>query len=108
MVQPSRTWFNLAAFFIIILKVENVISNSILNCSCTHLTSFAGGYLVPPHKIKFEKVYYELRSPDEPGKFLVLGTVLTCFLLYLVAVIMARKADSRDKAKVIQLRIHAW
>ena len=46
------------------------------------------------------KVYYE------PGKFLVLGTVLTCFLLYLVAIITARKADNNDKAKVIQLYIH--
>ena len=85
--------------------MENIISNSILNCSCTHLTSFAGGYLVPPNKIKFEKVHNELRSPDEPGNFLVLGTVLTCFLLYLVAVILARKADNKDKAKV---HIHVW
>lgn len=87
----------IASFFH--LKVKEIINNSIV-CSCNHLTSFAGRYLVPPNEINFEKVFKELRSPDESGKFVVLATVLTCFLLYVVALVFARRADNNDKAKV--------
>ena len=88
------------------LKVEEIISNSALKCSCTHLTSFAGGLLVPPNEIDLQKVYNELRSPEDASTFLVLATVLSCFFIYLVAILLARRFDSIDKAKVRQqLRI---
>ena len=82
------------------LKVKEIINNSELNCSCSHLTSFAGSYLVPPNKINMEKVYNELQSLKESGKFLVLAIVLMYFLIYLVAIVLARRADNNDKAKV--------
>ena len=69
-------------------------------CSCNHLTPFGGGYLVAPNKINFRDVYNVLRSPNESGKFLVLATVVTCFLVYLLAVIIARRVDNVEKAKV--------
>ena len=77
-----------------------IIKDTTLKCSCSHLTSFAGGFLVPTNQINFEQVYHELMSPEEPGKFLVLGTVLTCFLVYLVAVLLARRADIKDYSVV--------
>lgn len=79
-------------------KVEGFMKNSALKCSCNHLTPFGGGYLVAPNEINFHKVFIELLSPNDSGKFLVLVTVATCFLIYLVAVIIARRVDNREKA----------
>lgn len=76
------------------------VSSSKMKCSCSHLTSFAGGYLVPPNEINFQKVYNEFRSPDEGDKFLVLVTVVTCFLVYLIVLIVARRIDKKEKAQV--------
>ena len=55
---------------------------------------------MPPNQINFEQVHHELTSPEEPGKFLVLGIVATCFLVYLVAVLLARRADIKDSSVV--------
>ena len=86
--------------YITTFKALEIIKNSTLKCSCSHLTSFAGGFLVPPNQINFEQVYHEVTSPEEPGKFLVLGTVVTCFLVYLVVVLLARRADIKDSSVV--------
>ena len=56
-----------------------------------------------PNEINFQKVFDELLSPNESDKFLVLATILTCFLCYLVAIVLARRVDNRIKA---QVRIH--
>ncbi|PFX17691.1 Polycystin-2 [Stylophora pistillata] len=81
-------------------RVEKVISNSGLKCACNHLTSFGGAYLVPPNDLSFVKVLQELRSPNDSGKFLVLVVLIATILLYLVAIIFARREDRRDKAKI--------
>ena len=83
-----------------ISKVEEVINNSDMKCVCNHLTSFGGGYLVPPNDVSFVKVFRELRSPNESGKFLVLAILLATLLLYLVTIVFARREDQKDRAKV--------
>ena len=48
----------------------------------------------------FVKVFRELRSPNESGKFLVLAILQATLLLYLVAIVFARREDRKDRAKV--------
>lgn len=81
-------------------KVEEVINNSDMKCICNHLTSFGGGYLGPPNDVSFVKVFRELRSPNESGKFLVLAILQATLLLYLVAIVFARREDRKDRVKV--------
>lgn len=82
------------------LKVEEVFSNSDMKYVCNHLTSFGGGSLVSPNDIDFVKVIYELQSPDDSAKFLVLANLMTTFLLYLVAIVFAWREDRKVKVKV--------
>ena len=55
---------------------------------------------MPPNDVSFVKVFREFRSPNESGKFLVLAILQATLLLYLVAIVFARREDRKDRAKV--------
>ena len=71
-----------------------------LLCLCNHLTSFGGGLLVAPNPIDMDTVFKELSRLDETGNFGVLLTIIFVFLFFIIAIVLARRADRRDQAKV--------
>ncbi|KAL9954010.1 hypothetical protein ACROYT_G041497 [Oculina patagonica] len=75
-------------------------TSSSLQCLCDHLTSFGGYFLVTPNTIDFDQVQVGVQTIDNPDDVIVLVTVLLVFLLYLMAVIFARRVDKRDLDKV--------
>ncbi|XP_066278313.1 polycystin-1-like protein 2 [Branchiostoma lanceolatum] len=71
------------------------LSNSThMHCRCNHLTKFTG--MVAPNPINFAEVFTKDILQNPIGLILV----LVVFLLYLLAVLWARKADRRDLTKV--------
>ena len=61
-----------------------------------HLTTFSGNFYVIPNNIDFSKVFKDL----PPDNLAVLLTVCITFAIYTVGLIIARRADNRDKMKV--------
>ena len=45
-------------------------------------------------------VFKELSRLDETGNFGVLLTIIFVFLFYIIAIVLAKKADRKDQAKV--------
>ncbi|XP_070569354.1 polycystin-1-like protein 2 [Ptychodera flava] len=67
-------------------------------CQCNHLTSFtAADFVVPVNEIDFGGVF----RADIKDNTVVLGTVITLFILYIVVVILMRKKDKQDLEKWI-------
>ena len=58
-----------------------------------------------PNAIDLDVVYTEIKRLDKTGNVAVLGTIMAVLLLYLLAVIFARRADRRDMDKVPHTRI---
>lgn len=71
-----------------------------LHCLCTHLSAFGGDIFVAPNPIDFDKVWAEFERLGETGNFLVLSTVCAIFGIYLVGLVLARRADNKDLQKV--------
>lgn len=55
---------------------------------------------VAPNPIDFDQIWVEFSNLDTSGNVAVLVTICVMFLIYVVAVIFARKADRKDKLKV--------
>ena len=72
-----------------------------MECLCDHLTSFGSGFLAAPTPIDFDKVFMELSRLGETGNVAVLATIISIFLLYIIAVVLARRGDKRDELKVL-------
>lgn len=70
-----------------------------MECLCNHLTSFGGEILVAPNSVDFDAVKKTLENLD-PKDMLVLATVCFVFLVYFLVLLVARRADKRDAAKV--------
>lgn len=73
-----------------------------LKCFCNHLTAFGGSFIQAPNPIDFDKVFTEFTRLGETGNIAVLVTVTSVFLVYLLLVVFARRADKRDEKKVRQ------
>lgn len=71
-----------------------------LQCFCNHLTSFGGELLPTPADIDFEEVFIGFASLGKTGNVGVIVAVCVFFLLYIVGVVFARKADRRDEEQV--------
>lgn len=71
-----------------------------LQCFCNHLTSFGGELLPTPADIDFEEVFIGFASLGKTGNVGVIVAVGVFFLLYIVGVVFARKADRRDEEQV--------
>ena len=77
-----------------------------LQCFCNHLTSFGGELLPTPNDIDFQEVFIGFASLGNTGNVGVIIAVGVFFLLYIVAVVFARKADRRDEEQVTYLSCH--
>lgn len=73
-----------------------------MSCRCKHLTSFGGGLLVKPNPIDFDKVW--IAFDDIHNNMAVLATMISIFLLYLLVIIWARRADIRDRDSQVMTR----
>ncbi|EDO48493.1 predicted protein, partial [Nematostella vectensis] len=76
-----------------------------IHCFCNHLTSFGGDFFVPPNPIDFNKVWSAFTSLDQSNNVVVLATVCLMFALYALGLVFARRADQRDKQKVVNTTI---
>ena len=52
-----------------------------------------------PNPIDFDKVFVEFTRLSETGNVAVLATIICVFILYFVTIVLARRADNRDKKK---------
>ena len=73
---------------------------TVIQCLCNHFTSFGGSFLVQPNKMDFSQVQVGFRTINDLYDVLVLVSVLLVFLVYLISLIFARRADKRDLEKV--------
>lgn len=73
-----------------------------MSCRCKHLTSFGGGVVVKPNPIDFDTVF--VAFADIHNNMAVLATMLTLFLLYLLVIVWARRADLRDRDTQVVLK----
>jgi hypothetical protein len=64
------------------------------------MSSFGGDFFVAPNPIDFDQVWAGLTSIGQTKNFVVLATLCTLFCLYIITVILARRADRNDKQKV--------
>jgi hypothetical protein len=67
------------------------------HCRSTHLTEFAGGFLVLPSSINFEYVFANASFDRNPVIYLTV-IILTC--LYVLFAIWARYMDKKDAKRV--------
>ena len=92
---------SLIFFIIFFSKVSQDSNTTHLKCLCNHLTSFGGNFIQAPNPIDFDKVFTEFLNLAESDNISVLVIIACIFLLYLVVLIFARRADKRDVDKVI-------
>lgn len=59
--------------------------------------------MVSPNPIDLNVVFKELMRLDETGNVSVLLTIIFMFALYVLAIILARRADRKDHEKVTAL-----
>lgn len=59
--------------------------------------------MVSPNPIDLNVVFKELMRLDETGNISVLLTIIFMFALYVLAIILARRADRKDHEKVTAL-----
>ena len=71
-----------------------------LQCLCNHLSSFGGNFLVAPNPIDFDYVFKQFPDIFESGNVVVLSTVLSIFGLWIIGLLIARRADRKDENKV--------
>ena len=88
-------------FYFVFLKVSQDSNTTHLKCLCNHLTSFGGNFIQAPNPIDFDKVFTGFLNLAESDNISVLVIIACIFLLYLVVLIFARRADKRDLDKVI-------
>ncbi|XP_068684192.1 polycystin-1-like protein 2 [Montipora foliosa] len=78
-----------------------------LQCICNHLSSFGGNFLVAPNPIDFDYVFKEFSNIFESGNVVVLSMVLCIFGLWIVGLMIIRRADRKDEYKAVEnLRLH--
>ena len=80
--------------FLKVIEPTNVLQTT---CACTHLTSFASGFFVPPNNIDFDHVFANIDFLSNPTLYV---TEIIIVLAYIIAAILARRADRKDVHKV--------
>ncbi|PFX11751.1 Polycystic kidney disease protein 1-like 2, partial [Stylophora pistillata] len=81
-------------------KIEPEVVSGNIYCQCNHLSSFGGEFFVEPNRIEFHKVFGEF-TKDLRKNFVVLATVCSMLLIYLIGLVFTRRADRQDKQKII-------
>ncbi len=79
------------------MKVGPLTNHYQTQCFSTHLTTFAGGFLVLPAPINWNYVF---ANADFAKNKTVYLTVICVSVIYLVLVIYARFRDKKDVEKV--------
>ena len=74
-----------------------------LRCFCNHLSSFGGNFFFAPNPIDFDYVFKQFPNIFESGNVVVLATVSSLFGLWIIGVVIARRADRGDEYKVRML-----
>ncbi|XP_032239241.2 uncharacterized protein LOC5513821 isoform X2 [Nematostella vectensis] len=67
-----------------------------LSCTCNHLTSFGGSFFVAPNPIDLAQVWIAFQNPEDNIPIIV--TMTTVMGVFLLVLIWARRADSKDEA----------
>ena len=97
--------FNVIFHFLQFLQVLHATVNGLLNCSCNHLTSFGGSLLLKPNPIDFDKVFVEFTKVGETGNVSVIVSISLVFVTYFVVIIIVRREDKKDAARMVSLPI---
>jgi len=92
-------------YYVLVLKRNEYISMKVgpltnhyqTQCFSTHLTTFAGGFLVLPAPINWNYVF--ANADFTKNKTIYLTVICVC-VIYLVLVIYARFEDKKDVEKV--------
>ncbi len=77
-------------------------------CFTSHLTSFAGGWVVAPNPIDFSYVFANLDFLSNPTLYV---TQIVIAVIYVIAVVWARRKDKKDVTKVRQIQhtaLNVW
>jgi len=78
-------------------QVGPLTTSAKTQCLCTHLTSFGGGFAVPPNTIDFATVFTAAKFLESIPVF---STVITFIAVWVIVCIWARHMDKKDIARV--------
>ncbi|CAF0898918.1 unnamed protein product, partial [Brachionus calyciflorus] len=76
--------------------IKNETNIDLAKCRSTHLTDFAGGFLVLPSKINFSQVFSNSSFDKNPTIYITV--IITC-VTYLIAAVLCLYFDRLDKLK---------
>ena len=74
------------------------------HCRCSHLTSFASGFIAAPNPIDWSAVLANASFLDSPT---IYSTIICIMTIYILAAIWARRKDMKDVERVGILHICA-
>lgn len=66
-------------------------------CFSTHLSTFAGGFIVLPNSIDWKFVF---ANADFHRNRTIYLTVIILLIIYIILLIISRRRDKKDKEKV--------
>ena len=90
------------------MQVGNLTSITQTHCRCTHLTAFGSMMDVAPNPIDFSAVMDGFSSMFETGNVTVFFFILVIFLIYLLVLVWARRADKKDLQQVTHFLIKTF
>jgi len=79
------------------VRVGSQTNHNQTQCLSTHLTTFAGGYLVLPEPVNWQYIF---ANADFARNKTIYSTVITVTIIYLLLVIFARFKDKKDLEKL--------
>jgi len=88
---------NKRVWFICLKKVGSLTNHNETECYSTHLTTFAGGFLVLPSPINWNYVFANTNFNQNKTIYL---TIISISILYLLLIIYSRYKDKKDIEKV--------
>lgn len=77
----------------VLTKVGPLTNRRGIHCKCTHMTTFAGGWVVVPNTIDWNFVFSNMDFFKNPTLYI---TEIVIFVVYIVTVIWARYKDKKD------------
>ena len=93
--------YNISSLLICIhyipLKVSSEVNPGYVVCECTHMTMFAGNFLVAPNKVELFKLELFLELFHNP---IVVSVLIAFWCLYIIITVWARRKDMKDFPKV--------
>lgn len=87
----------------VLTKVGPLTNRRGIHCKCTHMTTFAGGWVVVPNTIDWNFVFSNMDFFKNPTLYI---TEIVIFVVYIVTVIWARYKDKKDLEMVGYYRVY--